>query len=59
LFKIVGWLTADNTPIVQRTISAQEAKKIVDQREMDDGIPFSVGGESGSDHDGSLAPFQS
>jgi hypothetical protein len=26
---------------------------------MDDGIPFSVGGESGSDHDGSLAPFQS
>jgi hypothetical protein len=40
LFKIVQWLTADNVPIVERTIPAREAKKIVDQHEIDDGIPF-------------------
>jgi len=47
LFKVVGWKRPDNAPgpdnapITERTISAKEAKKIVDQHEMqDDEIPF-------------------
>jgi len=41
VFKVVGWKTGDNeTPVVEREISARQAKKIVDQREMDDEIPI-------------------
>jgi hypothetical protein len=42
VFKIVGWRTADgDEPApVERQISPREAKRIVDQHEMDDGIPF-------------------
>jgi hypothetical protein len=42
LFKIVGWKSADSEKAlpVEREISPQHAKKIIDQREMDDKIPF-------------------
>jgi hypothetical protein len=43
VFKIVGWITGDGRPLAERTLTPQEtkeAKKIVDQREMDDDLPF-------------------
>jgi hypothetical protein len=42
VFKIVGWRTAsgEQTAPVERQISAAQAKKEIDQREMDDEIPF-------------------
>jgi hypothetical protein len=42
-FKIVQWLLTGDVPMVERKISAKEAKKVVDQHEremMDDEVPF-------------------
>ena len=41
VFKVVGWKTADQEPIpAERQITAQQAKREVDEAEMDDEIPF-------------------
>jgi hypothetical protein len=43
VFKVDTWQTSSGKPIVERKLAPQEvkeAKKIVDQREMDDDIPF-------------------
>jgi hypothetical protein len=42
VFKVVGWKSASGeAPApVERQITAQQAKKEVDQQEMDDSIPF-------------------
>jgi len=44
-FKIVSWLLTGDKPMIERTISQKEAKKVVDQHEreqtkFDDEIPF-------------------
>jgi hypothetical protein len=41
-FKIATWRTANggNVAPVERQITAQQAKREVDQREMDDAVPF-------------------
>jgi hypothetical protein len=54
--RIAGWKTLDNVSVAERSVSAREAKKIVDQRERGDEIP-SEGDESSTGRvRGSLVP---
>src|SRR5262245_20222451 len=40
VFRVVQWLTTDGTPVGERSVSAKEAKRLADDREMGDEIPF-------------------
>ena len=40
VFRVVQWLTSDGTPVGERSVSAKEAKRLADDREMGDEIPF-------------------
>ena len=40
VFKIVGWKPADGARVAEREISPREAKRLVDESEMNDDIPY-------------------